>query len=95
MGHSEPDTIDWMRDWMMRGFSAFSKLIRDDTPYCFSDTPGLADICLVPQLYNARRWGVDVAPFNRLTNIEARALTMTAFLAARPENQPDAEPKGN
>lgn len=90
MGHSQDETVAWMNDWMVRGFAAFSRMIAADTPYCFGDTPGLADLCLVPQLYNAHRWGCDLSQFPRLTGIEARCLALPAFDAARPENQPDA-----
>ncbi|MBV7379791.1 maleylacetoacetate isomerase [Maritimibacter dapengensis] len=90
MGHTQDEAIDWMNHWMTEGFAAFQTLIRPDTPFCFGDTPGLADICLVPQLYNARRWGTDLAPFARLTEIEGRCLALPAFDAARPEAQADA-----
>ncbi len=90
MGHSGEETVAWMCDWIHRGFSAFHSLIRDDTPFCFGDQPGLADICLIPQLYNAHRWDLDLAPFSRLTDIEARCLALREFDTARPENQPDA-----
>ncbi len=90
MGHSQDEAVAWMNDWMAKGFTAFGRMIGEDTPFCFGDTPGLADICLVPQLYNAHRWGLDLAPFKRLTEIESRCLALPAFDAARPENQPDA-----
>ena len=90
MGHSQEETVVWMNDWMLRGLTAFEKLISPDTDYCFGDTPGLADLCLVPQLYNAHRWGCDLSALSRLTEIEARCLDHAAFDAARPENQPDA-----
>ncbi|MFV0385277.1 maleylacetoacetate isomerase [Paracoccus sp. (in: a-proteobacteria)] len=91
MGHDQDDTVGWMNDWMTRGFAAFDRMIASDTPFCFGDRPGLADLCLVPQLYNAHRWGCDLASFPRLTQIEARCLALPAFDAARPENQPDAD----
>jgi maleylacetoacetate isomerase len=90
MGHSQQETVAWMNHWMTRGFQAFSRLIDHDSPYCFGNTPGLADICLVPQLYNAHRWGCDLTPFPRLIDIEIRCLTLRAFDAARPDAQPDA-----
>jgi maleylacetoacetate isomerase len=90
LGHSQDEAVAWMNDWMARGFEAFAKLIRDDTSFCFGEAPGLADICLIPQLYNARRWGLDLSPFERLTEIEAKSLALPAFDSARPENQPDA-----
>ena len=90
MGHSQDETVAWMNDWMTRGFTAFADLIAPDAAFCFGEAPGLADLCLVPQLYNARRWGCDLTPYPRLTEIEARCLALPAFDAARPENQPDA-----
>lgn len=90
MGHDQMETVAWMNHWMAEGFTAFSQLIDPNTPFCFGETPGLADICLVPQLYNARRWGLDLSSFGRLTAIEARCLKLPAFADARPEAQPDA-----
>lgn len=91
MGQSRDDTIAWMNGWMHEGLAAFQRLIRPDTPFCFGHAPGLADLCLVPQLYNAHRWGCDLALFPRLREIEARCLALPAFDSARPETQPDAE----
>lgn len=90
-GASQERGIDWMNHWMTRGFRAFQALCAADTAFAMGDTPGLADICLVPQLYNAHRWGCDLTPFARLIEIEARCLDLAAFDAARPELQPDAE----
>ena len=91
MGHSQGDVVDWMNGWMSRGLTAFSRMIDPDAPFCFDAAPGLADLCLVPQLYNAHRWGLDMKPFPRLAAIEARCLALPAFAEARPENQPDAQ----
>lgn len=90
MGHSQDEATAWMQHWMVEGFTAFEGLIASEGAFCFGDQPGLADLCLVPQLYNAHRWGVDLAPFTRLTEIEQRCLARPEFDAARPENQPDA-----
>lgn len=90
MGHSQDEATEWMNDWMTRGFTAYQALVRPDTDFSFGDAPGLADICLIPQLYNAHRWGCDLTPFARLTEIEARCLALPAFAAARPEAQADA-----
>lgn len=90
IGHSQDDTVAWMNHWMQRGFTAFTQLIDPTTKFRFGNAPGLADLCLVPQLYNARRWRCDLSDFTRLTEIEARCLALPAFDAARPENQPDA-----
>lgn len=90
LGHRQETAVAWMNDWMTRGLTAFDKMIDVSGPYCFGGTPGLADLCLVPQLYNAHRWGCDLTPFPRLTGIESRCLDLPAFAAARPDNQPDA-----
>ncbi|MHA6327301.1 maleylacetoacetate isomerase [Roseivivax sp. CAU 1753] len=90
MGHGQDEAVDWMNNWMQRGLVAFDRLIDADGPFCFGDAPGLADLCLVPQLYNAHRWGCDLSALPRLTEIEARCLEHAAFDAARPEHQPDA-----
>lgn len=89
-GASAEDGVAWMTHWIMRGLNAFQSLARPDTDFSFGETPSLADLCLVPQLYNAHRWGCDLTNLTRLTEIEARCLALPAFDAARPENQPDA-----
>ncbi len=90
LGASQEQAVDWMRYWMARGFEAFQAQIEPNGAYCFGDKPGLADICLVPQLYNARRWDMDLSPFDRLVEIEQRCLALPAFQAAHPDQQPDA-----
>lgn len=81
---------DWMAHWMVLGFDALEAQL-PGTRYAFDDAaPGLADLCLIPQLYNARRWAVDLAPWPKLIAIEAACLDMPAFAAAAPEVQPDA-----
>lgn len=83
--------IAWMVHWMEKGFHAYQRQIDQGSIYSFGDAPTLADICLIPQLYNAHRWGVDLSPFTRLTEIEETCLALPAFAAARPEAQPDAD----
>ncbi|RIK99689.1 MAG: maleylacetoacetate isomerase [Proteobacteria bacterium] len=74
------------------GLEACEKLVAAEPgPFCFGAAPTLADICLVPQLVNARRFGVDVAAFPRLLAAEAAAMALPAFADAAPERQPDAE----
>ncbi len=84
---------DWVLYWMREGFAAMETMLAaspDTGRYCHGDMPGLADCCLLPQLYNARRFTLDLAPFPTLRRIEAACLQLPAFDAARPENQPDA-----
>jgi maleylpyruvate isomerase len=79
--------------WANReGLAACEKLIANEPgPFCFGEAPTIADICLVPQLGNARRFGVDVSAFPRLLKAEAVAKAMKAFADAAPDKQPDAE----
>lgn len=84
------DANAWAARVIEEGFAAFDTLIAPHAGrFCFGDTVSLADVCLVPQLVNARRFGVDAIP-ERLLAIEAQCLALPAFDAARPENQPDA-----
>lgn len=91
MGQTQDANVDYMCHWMATGFEAFQTLIETDTPFAFGPTPMIADLCLVGQLYNARRWGLDLAPFARLTEIDARAQKIEAIRLAMPEHQPDAD----
>lgn len=81
---------DWMRHWMRRGFDALTALLPPDLPYATGDAPSLADICIVPQIYNANRWGVDMSAYPRLVAIERACLALKPFQDARPEGQPGA-----
>ncbi|MHA3979259.1 maleylacetoacetate isomerase [Halovulum sp. GXIMD14794] len=90
MGHDEIARRDWMHHWMDRGLTSFQAQLPEIGGFCFGDSPTLADLCLVPQLYNARRWALDLSRFERLTGIESLCLALPAFDAARPEVQPDA-----
>jgi maleylacetoacetate isomerase/maleylpyruvate isomerase len=81
----------WMHHWMGRGFTALERLVGQGGRFCHGDSPTLADIFLVPQMYNARRFGLDLTPFPHLTAIDAACRVLPAFQHAAPENQPDAE----
>jgi len=91
LGHDDEQTIAWMRHWMHQGLSAYQTLIKQNTTFSFGNQPGLADICLVAQLYNAHRWGVDLGGFGRLVEIENTCLALPAFKNAHPDQQGDAE----
>ena len=87
----EQPAIDaWYHHWVIEGFTALETLIRPG-PYCFGDTVTLADIYLVPQMYNARRLKVPLEAFPKLVAANAALLKLPAFDRASPENQPDAE----
>ncbi len=81
----------WAREVIAEGLAACEALAGGDGPFCFGAAPGLADLCLVPQLYNARRFGVDLSTAPRLLAVEAACAGLPAFQAATPERQPDAE----
>jgi len=92
LGLSEQKVTEWA-SWANReGLSACEALVKGEKgPFCFGDTPSMADLCLVPQLGNARRFGVDVSVFPQLLQAEAAALAMKAFADAAPDRQSDAE----
>lgn len=86
----------WVSHWITRGFESLEEQLLNNPStgdFCEGDLPTIADCCLVPQIYNARRWSVDMTPFPTMARIEARCLSLPAFEQARPENQPDAPPR--
>ena len=92
LGVAEEKVTEWAA-WVNReGLSACEALTKGEQgPFCFGETPTIADLCLVPQLANARRFGVDVAAFPRLLEAEAATKEIKAFADAAPDRQPDAE----
>lgn len=78
---------DWMQTFIGPGLVALEAMAGDG-PYCYGDSVTLADICLVPQLYNARRWEVDLAPLPRLLRIDAHLRANPAFAQAHPDHTP-------
>ena len=89
--HQEQTAIDaWYHHWITEGFEAIETLVRPG-PYCCGCEVTIADICLVPQVSNARRMKVPLDKFPKIVAIDAACLALTAFDRARPENQPDAE----
>jgi maleylacetoacetate isomerase len=83
---------EWGQFWVRRGCEVLEAQLasRPQSRYAFGDRPSLADICLVPQLYNARRMELDLSGFHHLTRIDEAARAHPAFAAAAPERQPDA-----
>jgi maleylpyruvate isomerase len=91
---SDDDLNLWARHWIGLGLSALEQLVvsgPEQGKFCFGDTPTLADICLVPQLTNARRFGCDLSVYPTLLQIETTCNAFPAFANAAPEKQPDAE----
>ncbi len=88
---NEPARNVWYHHWIAEGFKVLEKLISDQPgPFCFGDRPTVADIFLVPQLHNARRFECDLTQFPNLVAKADHCLTLSAFFKAAPEQQPDA-----
>lgn len=88
-------TTAWLTRWLTEGLEACEALLAKreaETAFSFGDTPGLADVCLVPQIFSAQRFGVDVSHLTRIAAIHARCEALPAFADAHPARQPDAEP---
>jgi maleylacetoacetate isomerase len=84
LGHDQETVNAWYRHWIEEGFRAIETLVEGE-PFCFGDRPSLADVALVPQVYNARRFNVPLDPFPRIARINAACATIKAFVDARPE----------
>jgi maleylpyruvate isomerase len=93
MGQSEEAVAAWYNHWIALGFEALEAML-DKGPkgrFCHGDAPGLADICLVPQVINSRTYKLDLAPYPTVARIAQTCLALPAFDKALPANQPDAE----
>jgi maleylacetoacetate isomerase len=94
LGATDAQKDGWYRYWCDVGLEALeTQLAREAStgPFCHGDTPTMADICLVPQLANARRVDLDLSPYPTLLSIETACTALPAFAAAAPHRQPDAE----
>ncbi len=83
----------WIRHWITLGFDALEDMLTNSPStgdFCEGDLPSMADCCLVPQVYNAQRWSMDMTPWPTIRRIHATCLALPAFEKARPENQIDA-----
>lgn len=94
LGLSAEQKTAWVRHWVGLGLAALEEQLSRDSAtglFCHGDTPTMADCCLVPQLYNARRFGCDLSPYPVLRCIVQRCEALPAFAEANPDVQPDAE----
>ncbi len=92
VGDEAKDT--WYRHWLESGFESLEKRLANDSrvgKLCFGDAPTLADLCLVPQVYNARRFNLDMSRYPTIERIADHAAQIDAFARAAPGQQPDAE----
>ena len=94
LGHDEAAIGAWYNHWIGIGFAALEPLLTADPrtgAFCHGDSPGLADIVLVPQVVNAERYKLDMAPYPTIARIYRSCMALAPFAAAHPENQPDRE----
>ena len=95
LGISDEAKKAWSQHWIAQGFMALEALL-DRTAergrFCHGDSPTMADCCLVPQVFNARRIGIDMAPYPTIAAIDAACASLPAFIAAHPSSQIDAPP---
>ena len=87
---SEDMAVAWMHHWMHTTFVALEQAIDTASNYCFGNEPTLADVFLVPQVFNAQRWGLDLSPYPTLVKVSEFANQQSAFMQAHPNNQSDA-----
>jgi len=93
LGVSEEQKLTWYRHWIIEGFTGIESLLANSNTrgdFCHGDSPTLADLCMIPQVFNARRFEVDLTPYPYICQIESHCLSLEAFAKARPEAQPDA-----
>lgn len=87
---SDEEKQAWCQHWVSRGLHSFEKLLqRTHGQFCFQDQVSAADCFLIPQIYSAQRFGVDLSPFPLILEINERCLTLEPFIKAHPDNQPD------
>ncbi|GAB6049770.1 maleylacetoacetate isomerase [Hydrogenophilus islandicus] len=94
LGVSDEAKLAWYHHWIHEGLTALEAMLTAPTnpggPFAWGETPTLADCCLIPQLFNARRYGCDLTPYPRLVAIDAACQALPAFARAAPAAQPDA-----
>ena len=88
--HDQAAVDDWYRHWVIQGLDAVEALLRP-APYAFGAHVTVADLCLVPQVFNALRFKVDMRRYPKIAAVDSACLKLPVFEKARPENQPDAE----
>ena len=91
MDVAAPRRAKWIERWIVDGFNTLEPMVaKYGQGFCFGDTPTIADCCLIPQIYSAVRYKVDLDPWPAIAAVGKRASEHQAFIAAAPENQPDA-----
>lgn len=88
--HTQDEADAWYRHWILEGLQAVEALI-DGGRFCFGDQPSLADACLIPQVFNAQRYKIDISHLRKIVSIDRHCAGIEAFALAHPARQPDAE----
>lgn len=90
---TEEAKLDWYKHWVQKGLQALEAMVKETSQgkYCVGENPTLADICLIPQMYNARRFNCPLDDFPTLKTIESHCNSLISFQAAKPETQTDAQ----
>lgn len=89
LGRDRADVDSWYAHWVRQGFDAIERML-EPGPFAFGSRPTLADVYLVPQVFNARRFNVPLEPYSRIAAVDEACATLEAFQAAAPDRQPDA-----
>jgi maleylacetoacetate isomerase len=90
IGVDEEDRTKWIRRWIMDGFATLEPMVaRHGKGFAYGATPTIADCCLIPQVYSANRFKVDLAPYPAIRRVAETAARHPAFIAAHPDVQPD------
>jgi maleylacetoacetate isomerase len=90
LGHDKTQRDAWYRNWVQLGFDAIERRLTQDAEtgrFCHGDVPTMADVCLVPQVFNARRFAVDLGPYPRIVGIDAACRELPEFQGAAPDRQ--------
>ncbi len=91
LGQDQSARDAWYHHWIHAGFAAFEQALARDSStgrFCHGETPSMADVCLVPQVFNARRFAVNLSPYPRIVAIDSACRELPAFAAAAPERKP-------
>lgn len=94
LGASDEQKLEWYRHWVEVGFNGIEEMLSQSAEtgtYCHGETPGLADVCLIPQVWNALRFNCPMEAYPTINRIYAQCMSLPAFAAAQPDRQPDAD----
>jgi maleylacetoacetate isomerase len=91
LGRTQEDVDQWYRHWILKGGLEAVEALIEGERFCFGDHPSLADICLIPQVFNARRYKIDISHLKKIAEIDRHCNEIAAFNAAHPSQQPDAD----